>query len=369
MANTVPSNPVGVDTGDLLAGEGLNESPVGLLGQANNYILARAGTGTPRIAQIFPRQGSTTPAGTFVVNTVASAANARWRIPDTLGATSVRCWVYGSSLLGLGTVQWKSLNAAASTVAATLPTTPGLVDCGTLTIDAAGGSEDVQLWVSGSGGHDVTIDGVMVTVEPLSSPLATARDAAGRLPFDAGELATPQALNAAQGYALRDNLSISRLSPHVYASWSGIRNATASGRAKYMISAPHVIPSIVWPDSLPNGWTLTCWVYAKNGTGVDLEVHIGAAAALGDINTSGYGTPARLAVITIPAGAEGWYSATLARPQSRFLQVLPNGWLSCALAIWPEPGKAGAVAQLQSREGGSAILSTAQIESVAVWGY
>lgn len=366
MANDVPSNPVGADVGFLLSGESLNQGAVSPFGQAHNYILARAGTGTPRIAQIFPRRGTSSPSDpVFSTSSAAASANCFWWVPGTLGATSLRCYVFGSSIGGAGTVVFKSVSAADATAPASLPSTPGLVDCGLLTIDSA--DEVVELWVDGSGGHTATIDAVNCTIPVASSPLAAAPDAADRVPMDADELDTPEALCSIQGKRMRDALVTTREAPHVYANWSGI-DGISPASAKYMRSVPHAVPCLVWADTSANGWTVTVRVHAKNGTGGDLVVNVGAVPGLGGGANGGIGAPRRLARITVPAATTAWFDETLTLPPASTIQYMPAGWLTATIVVWPEPKRSNATRTIANREGGTQVLSTAQIMSMCVEG-
>lgn len=376
MANTVPASPVAPDIGLLLAGNGLRSSRVVPLFQASNYIHANVGSGTPVVMQTFPRQHSTTSpptTGVLLYDANSNATVCRWHIPNIRGATSVNCYVYASSVGGLGKVQFSATAAAASTAQTLIPSTTGaLVGPIALTIDASGGYEEILMKLDGSGGGgtaDITLDAVMVIVPPQSSPLAAGVDSLNAVAFDASEHDADRPLAADAALQLRTNLAGFITVPKVYWSWSGLDNCVGNPEQKYMRSVPHVMPAVVWRDTDDESMVLQVHAYAVAGV-ADTAVRVHAHTAFGP----GYLGTCTLAVPA--ASGTAWRTGTIQLPsRGRVLQNLPRNGARGAdfdtilLSIWPEMTAAGALARWQRRTGGEAgHLTTAKVRSLAVWG-
>lgn len=367
MANTIPASVPKPDVGLLLAGQGLDSAPVKVLFEASNWAQAHNGTGTPRILQSFPRRGSSGTAGVLVYTAAADHVVCRWRIPDTRGATSVDCYAFGSSISGGGKVEFRSVIGGAVTGMQNLPATAGLIGPFSLDVDASGGYDEVQIWANATGGT-VTCDSVLVSVPPLSSPIAAGIDSIGQVAFDAGEHAVDEPLAADAGETLRADLEANREIPHVYMQWSGIDNVAAT-EARYMRSIPHSVPAMVWLDTQREGWDIDVHVLAKNTGGADtfVRLHAGMGAS-----PSGYVTASSLEV-TIPAGSgEAWHTGTMRLPNRRkYLSRLPSGFDSISIVVWPLMGATGALEEWSRRESMAdpELLSTCtQIMAISAMG-
>lgn len=367
MANTVPAALPVPDVGLVLAGQSLDSVPVAVFGQANNWAMAQVGSGTPRISQSYPLRGSSAP-GTAIAQYSTNAANnvAEWQIPDTRGATSVNCYLLAMSTTGAAEVEWKSTTAVAATGVQLIGATWALHGPFALTIDATAGFETVTMYLDGNG-DTIHLAGVWVGVPPDASPLAAAATSIGCIPIDASELAVDEPLASGTGRQIIDNVSALRDVPHVYWNWSGLEDCTVDGiigdRGKRMLSVPHVMPCIVWADTDKESWSLTIKVRCQQ-KGDDRFVAVHAC-------TSVEPDYLRSVTIAVPTGgARAWFSGTLELPTGRRkLQGLPSGWETVYLLIWPEPTATSAAAQWQEREGGEpGMQSTAEIESVSIWG-
>lgn len=361
MANVAPSELAVVDPGRVLSGSSLDSVNLAEFGPANNQAIARTGTGTPRVAQVFPRRGSTTPTGVFVTTSDASytAPNCRWLIPDTGGAVKVRCYILAKSVAGTAEVQFGSVNASDLTASVVIPTAQTLIDVGELTIDAAGGDEEVRLIVYAAG--DVaTVDAAYVRVEPIASPLPTGLSK-GCKPFDEDEWATPQPVASAQGTRICDNAETLRDIPHVYLSWSGV-SGIAGTDPEVMVPAAHCVPCLVWQGAARHGWSLTVAAYVDNTGLPEGVVRVGAEPQ------SHVGQPTHMASIDVAANAgPQWYRATLTPPASPVALSLPAGWYSVVLTVWAQPSAAADIRRIADHDG-TRVLSTVPVQSLSVWG-
>lgn len=376
MANTVPASPVAPDVGLLMAGNSLRASAIKTMPQASNFIHAHVGSGTPVVMQSFPRQhNSVSPptTGVLLYNANSNANVCRWHIPNVRGATSVNCYVYASSVGGLGKVQFSATAAAASTAQTLIPSTTGaLVGPIALTIDASGGYEEILMKLDGSGGGgtaDITLDAVMVIVPPQSSPLAAGVDSLNAVAFDANEHDADRPFAADAALQLRTNLAGFITVPKIYWSWSGLDNCNGNPEQKYMRSVCHVMPAVVWRDTADESLEIQVHVYAVADV-ADTAVRIHAHSAF----DPGYTTTCELAVPA--ASGTAWRTGTIQIPsRNRVLRNLPRNGARGAdfdtilLSVWPAMTAAGAQDRWQRRTSGEVgQLSTAKIRSLAVWG-
>ena len=337
--------------------------PIAELAAAVNWAIAYQGTGTHRIAQTYARRGNTVKTGVLVYTANAAQQVAQWRIPDTRGATEVLCYVHGSSVGGLGTFEFRSVTGGGVTGAQTLPAVADLVGPYTLAIDASGGHEEVRLFLDGSGGGgtaDITIDSILVRVEPLASPLAAGIDSIGCVATDPAEYAAAEPLASDSGLQMRANLEALRAVPHCYFQWSGIANI-ADANAVYMRAVPHEQVALVWLDTADESWTLTIHAYATNAGGGDTYVRVNAQVG---------GHPRRTCTITVASGSgTGWHTGTLELPRGRTLKNLASGWQTVTISVWPIATGADAVSELERIASVDAEdMTTALVRSISVWG-
>ena len=365
MANIIPASVPTPEQGDLLTGQGMDSATIKLLFEACNWAQAYNGTGTPRISQTFPRRGTTTPTGLVVYTSPFDRQIASWLIPDTRGATQVACYAYGSSVGGGGKIGFRSHIENDFTGMQNLPATPGLVGPYYIDIDTSGGYEEIELLL-GAGGGDVTLDSILVVVEPLSSPIAAGADSLGVVAFDEGEHDPDEPLASDAGRRLISNLTALRTIPHVYYQWSGV-SEISNLTADRMVGVSHTIPLIVWPDTEnEEDWELTVWVNARNTVLVDTEVVINVGVG------SNPNTFDRQARITIPAGsAAQWRETTLKLPNHHKLirQSGMSSLESVSITIWPVPVSAHGIEDYIGEWGGAeSQLSTAEILGISIWG-
>ncbi len=361
MANTVPASLPTPDTGLLLAGNGISSATIDPLFRANNWAQAYQGSGTPRIVNSWPLRGTSTAIWTF---TPAGAATlvCRWRIPDTRGATSVNCYVYGSSAGGTGEFEFRSTVGGGVTGVQTLPTTAALVGPFALTIDASGGFEEVKLYCGPNGGV-LTVQAVMVTVPPASSPLGTGVGVDGCTALDVNEFGVDLPLGADQGRQLRANLVALRSVPHVYWQWSGLADGSLGADGKYMRACPHLMPCPVWLDTDRESWELDVHAYATSDAGADTYVRVHAMELNGD--------PIRTLELTVPAAAaDGWYTGTLRLPLgSSVVRRAKRVRDTILLGIMPIPTAVGAMARFSRLTGiEERHMTTAAVRAVSAWG-
>ena len=367
MANAVTAALPVPDVGLVLAGQSLDSAPATVFGQANNWAMAHVGSGTPRVSQSYPLRGSSAP-GTAIAQYSTNALNdvASWRIPDTRGATSVDCYLLAMSTTGAAEVKWTSSTGAASTGLQLIGAAWALHGPFALTVDTTGGYETVTMHLDGNT-DTIYLAGVTIVVPPDASPLAAVATPIGCIPIDADELAVDEPLASGTGRQIIDNVSALRDVPHVYWSWSGLEDCTVDGiigtRGRRMLAVPHVMPCVVWVDTDKESWSLTIHVRCNRiGSATTVVVHA---------CTSVEPDYLRSVTIAIPGGAtRDWYTGSLELPTGRRkLQGLPAGWETVYLLIWPEPTATNAAAQWQEREGGEpGMQSTAEIESVSIWG-
>lgn len=361
MANTVPASVPLPDAGHLLAGNGIASATIDPLFRASNWAEAYQGSGTPRIVNSWPLRGTSTAIWTF---TPAASANlvCRWRIPDTRGATSVNCYVYGSSVGGTGEFEFRSTVGGGVTGVQALPTPAALVGPFALTIDASGGFEEVKLYCGPNGGA-LTVQAVMVTVPPASSPLGTGVGVDGCTAFDASEFGVDLPLGVDQGRQLRTNLVALRAVPHVYWQWSGLADGSLGALGKFMRACPHLMPCPVWLDTDNESWNISVHAYATSDAGSDTYVRIHAMELNGD--------PIRTLELTVPAAAaDAWYTGTIRLPLgSRVLRRLARGVDTILLGVLPIPTAAGAMARYSRITGiEERHMTTAGVRALSAWG-
>ena len=362
--NTIPASVPKPDQGELLAGQGLDSAAVAKLFQANVWAQAYVGTGTPRISQMFPRRGGSGTTGLVVYTSALTQNLCTWRIPDTRGTTSVSCYAYGSSVGGNGKVKFTSSFGAGDTGLQNLPAAAGLIGPFALTIDASGGSEVVRLAAAALAGGDITLDAVLVVVDPLGSPIGPGADSLGVIAYDEDEYADYESLAADGGGQSVINLTAVRGIPHVYAQWSGVDNI-ADATAIKMVSLEHVIPMLVWADTDRESWLMTVYVLTRNTGGGDttVVVNIGMGSRPDRFETS-------LTLTSTSGEGSVWHTGTIQLPNLRkYIRGAGPGLESVTMSLWPIPTSANGVEDYIDKYNGSEDeLSTAEILSVAVWG-
>ena len=113
------------DVGLLLAGNALASRAYAPLARASNFVQAHTGSGT-LASRSRSRAGAQVRPGCASTSGAASPV-AGWWIPATRGATSVDCYIVGSSVGGGGTAEFRSTTGAAVTGLSALPAAVGLV--------------------------------------------------------------------------------------------------------------------------------------------------------------------------------------------------------------------------------------------------
>ena len=366
MANTVPAGLIGVDSANLLAGASLASSAVSQLGTASNSVIARIGSGTPRISQVWPRLGSSVGGNCTLDYRLAAATVAQWRIPPTRGATSVDCYIYGRSNSAAGAkYKFHSGADAAGTGWLNFSTTASLHGPHSLTIDASGVYETVYLGLDGATNHCL-VDAVLVTVPPLPSPLS-AGSIDGMTAIDASELGVDEPLSSDVGRRILTTAGAARDVPHVYWSWSGVDDVHGTTRSEYMRSAPHVMTALVWPDTDRESWDCTVYVLGKvgaYGAGNKFRIHASGSWLPGYRETL---------TLTINAGAANWQTGTIRLPMhGRSIKGLGGAVrdiYSVTLTVWPVMSADGAIRSWQARHlGQESDLTICDVQSLAVWG-
>ena len=368
MTNDVPATRTPPDVGLLLAGNALASRAYAPLARASNFTQAHTGSGTPRVSQSFARRG-TGPTGVCVYTSGAASPVAGWWIPATRGATSVDCYIVGSSVGGGGTAEFRSTTGAAVTGLSALPAAVGLVGPLALTIDASGGSEEVNLWLDASGGN-ITVDSVLIVVPPQSSPLGAGLGDDGCVAFDADEFQADEPLSADAMQRLRANAAALRQVPHVFWNWSGLTGVTLGTDALYMHAEPHVMPAPVWPDTDRDELAVTIKAKAyRTASDTHVRVHAATGCTVESIVST--------CEIVVTGGATGLVdvSGTMRLPKRRYLRNVAAGLSSINLLVWPEmawPGNTSSVAALtwwQQHTGGvPEMLTTAKVNRLSVWG-
>lgn len=365
MANDIPAALVGIDAANLLAGSALRSSPVAQLGEASNSVVARIGSGTPRISQVWPRLGSGASPPQQLDFRGAAGDVAQWRIPDTRGATSVDCYIYGASKTAAGAkYRFKSLETLANTGWQNLTVGASLHGPHSLTIDTSGGYDTISLGLDGATNHAL-IDSVLVVVPEASS--IGAGSIAGMTGIDADEMGVDEPLSSDLGRRILATATAARDVPHVYWSWSGVEGVHAHPRSQSMRSAPHSMTALVWPDTDREEWVCTVWVLAEQSASGGYKVRVHASQSW----RPGY---VRTLTIDIPVGAASWQTGTIKLPMHpRAIGKLGAAVAdvrSVTLTIWPVPTAAGADGRAADRVGGipDEMFSTADIYGFSVWG-
>lgn len=365
MANDIPASLVGVDSANLLAGSSLRSSAIAQLGQASNSVVARIGSGTPRISQVWPRIGSSDPPTQHLDFRSAADDVAQWRIPDTRGATSVDCYIYGESATGAGAkYRFRSSEAGVNTGWQNFTVGASLHGPHSLTIDASGGHETIHLGLDGATSHAL-VDSVLVIVPEASS--IGAGDIAGMTGIDADEMGVDEPLSSDLGRRIIATASAARDVPHVYWSWSGVDGVHGHARSEYMRSAPHTMTALVWPDTDREEWVCTVWVLAEQSATGGYQVRVHASPSW---------RPAyrRTLTIDIPIGAASWQTGTIRFPmRTRAIGKLGRAVAdigTVTLTIWPVPTAPGAAGRAAGMVGGihDEMFTTADVYGVSVWG-
>lgn len=366
MGNTVPAGLGSVPLAPMLAGAPLKASAVAPIGEVNNSIVARIGTGSPRIAQAWPRLGSSagSEAHLFAYAPASLATVCEWRIPGTRGAVEVECYIYGMSTGGGGVCKLVSVTGAADTGNITLGAVAALHGPYTLAVDTSGGYDTVRLRCDATGGT-VYIDSVLIRVPALSSPLDPGDLGDGMVAVDTGELAEGESLSADLGRIVRANLSAAREVPHVYVQWSGCRGFTPSATIEYenMRNVPHLWPVLRLPDVSRDSTELTVHACLKGRDGTtNFRLLVGSSHLPGYL--------ARLDIEVAHGAAEAWYTGTIRIPSARVLRQLGPGFGavgSVFLVVWPMD--ADAAARMGRYEGVSDDdVTTCHVRGLSVWG-
>lgn len=376
MANTIPASIPVPDAGLLLAGQYLDAAGVLTLGQANNWAMAQAGSGTPRVLQLYPLRGSGSP-GTAIVayNTNAQKDVAEWRIPDTRGVTSVDCYIYAKSTTGVADVEWRSTTGLAVTGLQLIGAAWALHGPFPLTIDATAGFDTVKMYLDGNT-DAIHFAAVLITVPPLSGNIAAGITANGCVGIDPGELASGEPMASDTGRQIIANATAIRTVPHVYWNWSALEDCVngssfvaLGANGMRMASVPHMIPCIVWLDTDTNSWVLTVHVRATGIAAVTSTVVLHACTS---------SDPDYIATSTITVGvaaAVAWYTTTIQLPNRRRVlrNVREGSTQSAMLMVWPKPTAAiGGMTADELVEERNGMLpsdfSTAKVNSVSVWG-
>ena len=363
MANTVPASMPVPDVGLLLSGQWLDAASVAPLGQASNFAQAHVGSGTPRVLQAFPLRGSGAPGSPlFDYHTNALNEVCVWRIPDTRGVTSVECYVYAKSTSGAGEVEFRSTTGGGVTGAQLVDASWKLHGPYSLDIDASGGYETVSMHLDGNGDH-VYVAGVLITVPSEPSPLPAGESPIGCVALDADELGADEPLAADTGAQLRANADALRQVPHVYLNWSATKGSVDGVDGERMVAWPHAMPALVWLDTEAQDWELTIHVRATPAVSdTYVRVHVGTTIAPGYLRTVEIAVPG--------GGAQGWFTGTIRLPnRRRVLRRMPAGWESVMIVVLPKMTASDSQKAWERREGGDPdMLSTAEINSISIWG-
>lgn len=369
MANTVPASRTPPDVGLVLAGNALASRAYAPLARASNFVQAHTGSGTPRASQAFARRGSGGGTGVLRYTTASASPVAGWWVPDTRGATSVDCYIIGSSVGGGGTCEFRSTVEGGVTGLSALPAAVGLVGPLSLDIDASGGVEEVKLWLDATGGN-ITVDSVLIIVPPQSSPLGAGTGADGCVAFDVDELGADQPLSSDTVRQMRASAATLREVPHVFWNWSGLTGTLAGTDAPYMHAEAHIMPVVVWPDTDRDQLAVTIKAKVlRSASDTHVRVHATVGPRVDDIVST--------CEILVAGGAGTLVdvSGTMVLPKRRFMSKLAPGLPSCALMVWPEmqwPGNSDTLSAAdwwaQHTGGSPDMLTTARVNRLTVWG-
>jgi hypothetical protein len=377
VANTIPASIPVPDEGLLLAGQYLDAAGVLTLGEASNWAMAQAGSGAPRVLQLYPLRSASTQPGTETIAYTTNALKdvAAWRIPDTRGVTSVDCYIYAKSTTGAGEVEWRSSTALAVTGVQLIGAAWALHGPYALTIDATAGWDTITMYLDGNT-DTIGFAAVLVQVPPLSGNIAAGITANGCVGIDSGELVSGESMASDTGRQIITNVTAIRTVPHVYWNWSALEDCVdgttlvAHGaNGMRMAAIPHMIPCVVWLDTTSNSWVLTVHVRATGIAAVTSSVVLHVCTE---------SNPEYVATSTITVGiaaAVAWYTTTIQLPNDlRVIRSVREGSTQSAfLMVWPKPtavvGLGNADAWISEHNGMLASdFSTASVNSVSVWG-
>lgn len=350
------------------AGVALVEAGESPTGEALNWLKAYYGRRDLVVAGFPTLGGGDVPMTGYQATESATAYPASpcaaWAIPPIPGMTSVKVvcevaaeaaldgWIEVVSIIGGDTQSTHAVTAGRKTL--------------TLAVDVSGGYDIVEIRLKAdSAGKVISLWGVTIQPDVLTSPLASGVAGDGFVGVDAAEMDANEPLSSDLMDTMRTDLGCIRDTPQSYYQYSTWRHDGA-GTAKdvRMPACPHVAVCPVWVGSWRDGYTVTVMVRAQGAAGTDTYVVVYA----GDT----YRPRGRqVATITIPAAAaEAWYSTTIRLPQGRRVATgMPPGWDSVFLCVWPD-GSAAVPSDLPRELGVASgdITTTYALLSVSAWG-
>ena len=357
MARTVPSAYTAPDSGLYIPEEYISEATADgdpeALAMAAQYLAAlnlpvvdqgwNDGDNPCRRSAAMPAMPAAGSYGTSV---------AIWRIPayanrtDLIGAAN--CVRAGAS----GTVRFRTVTAD-DTIDCAAGAARAWVVSGALTGDFTSGYEDVEMYVSGSGGSDTSVYSAHLEFPTIASPMGAPAAADGYVPFDAGELDADEALSADAMARLRANVTELLARPRLFFCWSGLANTSAGAvAAQAMPTYPHRFVVHVNRGSTRRERKVTVWVRSINAGGSDLNVLILAGGSSPDLADA-----RQVGNITITAGTvtATWFTADVTIPEDLAFEGVGVDHPCVSMGVIPEPcTKRGA--------------STAPIWSISAWG-
>lgn len=267
-----------------------------------------------------------------------------WRIPPLSNRVTVECYAYCAVMGAARTtekVTFKSVIGGDS-VDIIPPDSDAFAMIGpvSLTIDASGGYEEVELYLTGGGTHAVQVRGVTVKYPELTGDLAAGADA-DCIGFDPDEFAADQALSADAMQILIDNIDALIDRHQVYYQWGGIDEDSGyrdGSTSPIMQPYCHRIIARVNHGSIEQDppKTVRVWIEARNDTGDDqVAVIYHGRAFPSRIRQLGVNPiPTESTVITIPAGSGlDWYSADVRLLESHITRSWPGGMDAAQLTL------------------------------------
>lgn len=359
----VPPNPNRFGPGQKLLAE--TEGCFRDLGRAFNWAHAWGGS-----QNVISQGWDNSIATTTAVMPGAGTWHGQWRIFELGSAwTSVRCQIRAEYAgAANGQVRFQSAVGGGTL---TLNVNPGAAAwySGTLSpLDLSLGYEEIRLTIAGDGADATTLHEVMVDYVPLTSPLAAA-GTDGTTPLDAAEIDADSVGSSDVGIYMRNNLRALFGDAADLANYPGRRRSyyqwtDLDGIQTGMHDTEHRVHFPVHYGAVAEGYTLTVYVMVTAGVG-DTYVYLYHNA-----ERAGHpGTARETTRITVPAGADGWYTTTVALDDRyQALRNMPHPF--SYMSIWPGTRDYAGVGNFgpgvrQQNDGDTGPT----IRAVSAWGY
>lgn len=349
MGNTFPS-PFAIsdlaDPSDSDPGENIDSAALLAIGQQLNYLHA-AGNAVGIISQTFADNLCSWN------TTTKQVAVCTWRTPGLSAAhVDLTVEIRASATVAAGTVDF---NVGGGTVSITVNVgaTAYYTHAGTLN-SAGTGTDIITMDVTAGAGGTVTVEHVRVSVDPLSTPLASG--AVGDFePFGEDSLAADYCLPSHRGAQMIDGIGALMERPRVLMAWSGLDRVDAyiAGAQQLMDAHAHrtFAPAILGALDAGIGYEMAALLHSDPADETRLRLLTSEDLALAPDNEVLIAAAAATAWVSLDDGESG-LDAKLAEGSIR-LDGLPGS----PILVRPAGDQGVAIES-----------STAGVASISVWG-